>query len=148
MAHVLMKALLFSHGAGQACTKPVPCLLQTLPLLGHLHPPFLAIMDEIQVRRAIAYTAGCTIGRQGTAVIPPCFWLQEGLRYLFQTESPYVLYVSGTGGFADQLAAFAAATLRDQLPGSEAQGCAMLLQGMRAWRQPLPTCWSPERPSL
>ena len=36
---------------------------------GHLHPPFLAIMDEIQA----------------------------GLRYLFQTQSKYVLLISGTG---------------------------------------------------
>lgn len=42
---------------------------QSLPLLGHMHPPFLKIMDEIQ----------------------------QGLRYLFQTDSKYTLCVSGTG---------------------------------------------------
>ena len=36
---------------------------------GHLHPPFLAIMDEIQ----------------------------DGLRYIFQTKSKYVCLISGTG---------------------------------------------------
>ena len=45
--------------------------VQALPLLGHLHPPFLHIMDEIQ----------------------------QGLRYLFQTTSPYTLVVAGTGAF-------------------------------------------------
>ena len=71
MTHMLMQALLCSLGAGQAFTQHAPYLLQTLPLLGHLHPPFLAIMDEIQVRRAIAHTAGGIIGRQETAVSPP-----------------------------------------------------------------------------
>lgn len=42
---------------------------QALPLLGHMHPAFFQIMDEIQ----------------------------SGLRYLFQTDSPYALLVSGTG---------------------------------------------------
>ena len=36
---------------------------------GHLHPPFLAIMDEIQ----------------------------DGLRYVLQTKSKYVCLISGTG---------------------------------------------------
>ena len=36
---------------------------------GHLHPPFLKIMDDIQ----------------------------EGLRYTFQTDSKYTLLVTGTG---------------------------------------------------
>jgi alanine-glyoxylate transaminase/serine-glyoxylate transaminase/serine-pyruvate transaminase len=56
-------------GPGPTNAHPRVLAAQALPLLGHLHPPFLAIMDEIQ----------------------------EGLRYLFQTESPYTLLVSGTG---------------------------------------------------
>ncbi len=43
--------------------------LRHLPATGHLHPPFLKIMDDIQ----------------------------EGLRYVFQTDSKYTLLVSGTG---------------------------------------------------
>ena len=38
-------------------------------MAGHLHPPFLAILDEIKA----------------------------GLRYMFQTESPYTCLISGTG---------------------------------------------------
>lgn len=51
--------------------KSTVCIIDdaALPLLGHMHPPFISIMDEIQ----------------------------EGLRYLFQTKSKYVLLVSGTG---------------------------------------------------
>lgn len=56
-------------GPGPTNAHPRVLSAQSLPLLGHLHPPFLAIMDEIQ----------------------------QGLRYLFQTTSPYVLLVSGTG---------------------------------------------------
>ena len=40
-----------------------------MPLLGHMHPPFFKIMDEIQ----------------------------EGLRYVFQTRSKYTCLISGTG---------------------------------------------------
>lgn len=53
-------------GPGPTNSHPRVLTAQALPLLGHLHPPFLAIMDEIQ----------------------------QGLRYLFQTTSPYVLLVS------------------------------------------------------
>ncbi|KAG1673233.1 hypothetical protein FOA52_013113 [Chlamydomonas sp. UWO 241] len=56
-------------GPGPANAHPRILAAQTLPLLGHMHPPFLAIMDEIQ----------------------------EGLRYTFQTDSKYTLCVSGTG---------------------------------------------------
>lgn len=56
-------------GPGPASAHPRVLAAQTLPLLGHMHPPFISIMDEIQ----------------------------EGLRYLFQTKSKYVLLVSGTG---------------------------------------------------
>jgi alanine-glyoxylate transaminase/serine-glyoxylate transaminase/serine-pyruvate transaminase len=56
-------------GPGPANADPRVLLAQANPLLGHMHPPFLKIMDEIQ----------------------------EGLRYLFQTKSPYTLAVSGTG---------------------------------------------------
>eukprot|EP00889_Picochlorum_renovo_P004271 jgi/Picre1/31301/NNA_006654.t1 len=59
----------FLMGPGPANADPRVLNAQALPLLGHMHPPFLKIMDEIQ----------------------------EGLRYLFQTKSPYTLCVSGTG---------------------------------------------------
>lgn len=52
-------------GPGPTNSHPRVLTAQALPLLGHLHPPFLAIMDEIQ----------------------------QGLRYLFQTTAPYVLLV-------------------------------------------------------
>ena len=52
-----------------ALTKGPARAAQTLPLLGHMHPPFFHIMDEIQA----------------------------GLRYLFQTESKYTCLMSGTG---------------------------------------------------
>jgi alanine-glyoxylate transaminase / serine-glyoxylate transaminase / serine-pyruvate transaminase len=59
-------------GPGPANAHPRVLAAQTLPLLGHMHPPFLKIMDEIQ----------------------------EGLRYVFQTDSKYTLMVSGTGTHA------------------------------------------------
>ncbi|KAK9807220.1 hypothetical protein WJX73_010527 [Symbiochloris irregularis] len=56
-------------GPGPANSHPRVLAAQTLPLLGHMHPPFFKIMDEIQ----------------------------QGLRYVFQTNSKHVLMVSGTG---------------------------------------------------
>jgi alanine-glyoxylate transaminase/serine-glyoxylate transaminase/serine-pyruvate transaminase len=56
-------------GPGPANAYPRILAAQALPLLGHMHPPFLKIMDEIS----------------------------EGLRYAFQTDSKYTLMVSGTG---------------------------------------------------
>ncbi|KAF8062065.1 Agxt [Scenedesmus sp. PABB004] len=56
-------------GPGPANAHPRILAAQALPLLGHMHPPFLKIMDEIS----------------------------EGLRYVFQTDSKYTLMVSGTG---------------------------------------------------
>lgn len=56
-------------GPGPSNAYPRVLVAQSLPLLGHMHPQFFKIMDEIQ----------------------------RGLRYLFQTESPYTLCVSGTG---------------------------------------------------
>lgn len=56
-------------GPGPANADPRILAAQSLPLLGHMHPPFLKIMDEVQ----------------------------QGLQYLFQTDSPYTLCVSGTG---------------------------------------------------
>ena len=56
-------------GPGPANSYERILLAQAQPLLGHLHPPMLKIMDEIQ----------------------------EGLRYVFQTKSKYTLAVSGTG---------------------------------------------------
>eukprot|EP00887_Chlorella_sp_A99_P000709 scaffold5.g709.t1 len=53
----------FLMGPGPANAHPRILAAQTMPLLGHMHPPFLAIMDEIQ----------------------------QGLRYLFQTTSNYTL---------------------------------------------------------
>ncbi|PSC74696.1 alanine-glyoxylate transaminase [Micractinium conductrix] len=59
----------FLMGPGPANAHPRILAAQSLPLLGHMHPPFLAIMDEIR----------------------------GGLRYLFQTASNYTLLASGTG---------------------------------------------------
>ncbi|WIA13100.1 hypothetical protein OEZ85_006700 [Tetradesmus obliquus] len=56
-------------GPGPTTAHPRILAAQALPLLGHMHPPFIHIMDEIK----------------------------EGLRYMFQTESPYTLMISGTG---------------------------------------------------
>lgn len=56
-------------GPGPANAAPRVLAAQSLPLLGHLHPPFLKIMDEIQ----------------------------DGLRYAFQTESKYTCLISSTG---------------------------------------------------
>ena len=56
-------------GPGPANVSPRVLASQTMPMLGHMHPPFFRIMDEIQ----------------------------QGLRYVFQTDSPYTLLVSGTG---------------------------------------------------
>mmetsp|Transcript_19465 Transcript_19465/g.49517 ORF Transcript_19465/g.49517 Transcript_19465/m.49517 type:complete len:419 (-) Transcript_19465:650-1906(-) len=56
-------------GPGPANAHPRVLAAMSLPLLGHMHPPFLKIMDEIQ----------------------------EGLRYTFQTKSKYTLMASGTG---------------------------------------------------
>lgn len=56
-------------GPGPTNAHPRILAAQALPLLGHMHPPFIAIMDEIK----------------------------GGLRYMFQTQSPYTLMISGTG---------------------------------------------------
>ncbi|BDA46134.1 Serine-pyruvate aminotransferase, mitochondrial [Coccomyxa sp. Obi] len=56
-------------GPGPANSHPRVLAAQTLPLLGHMHPPFFKIMNEIQ----------------------------EGLQYVFQTSSKYTLLISGTG---------------------------------------------------
>jgi len=56
-------------GPGPSNAHPRAMAAMTLPLLGHMHPPFLAIMDDIQ----------------------------SHLRYLFQTDSKYVLATSGSG---------------------------------------------------
>ena len=56
-------------GPGPSNAHPRVLAAQSRPLLGHMHPPFFKIMDEIQ----------------------------QGLRYFFQTKSPYTLLVSGTG---------------------------------------------------
>jgi alanine-glyoxylate transaminase/serine-glyoxylate transaminase/serine-pyruvate transaminase len=56
-------------GPGPSNSHPRVLVAQGLPTLGHLHPPFLAILDEIKA----------------------------GLRYMFQTESPYTCLISGTG---------------------------------------------------
>ncbi|KAL4438458.1 hypothetical protein ABPG77_000106 [Micractinium sp. CCAP 211/92] len=59
----------FLMGPGPANAHPRILAAQSLPLLGHMHPPFLAIMDEIR----------------------------QGLRYLFQTASNHTVLASGTG---------------------------------------------------
>ena len=56
-------------GPGPANAYPRVLAAQTLPLLGHLHPPFVKIMDEIR----------------------------DGLRYVFQTKDNTVCLMSGTG---------------------------------------------------
>lgn len=56
-------------GPGPANAHPRVLAAQTLPLLGHMHPQFLAIMDQIS----------------------------KGLQYTFQTDSKYSLMISGTG---------------------------------------------------
>ena len=56
-------------GPGPSNAPPRALAAMSLPLLGHMHPPFLKIMDEVQ----------------------------EHLRYLFQTDSKYVLATSGSG---------------------------------------------------
>ena len=56
-------------GPGPANAYPRVLAAQSLPLLGHMHPPFFKIMDDIQ----------------------------EGLKYLFQTDLGNTLLISGTG---------------------------------------------------
>ena len=56
-------------GPGPANAYPRVLAAQSLPMLGHMHPPFFKIMDEIQ----------------------------EGLKYLFQTDLGNTLLISGTG---------------------------------------------------
>eukprot|EP00891_Asterochloris_glomerata_P005967 jgi/Astpho2/5967/fgenesh1_pg.00080_%23_150_t len=56
-------------GPGPSNAHPRVLTAQALPLLGHMHPPFLKIMDECQ----------------------------EGLKYLLQTDLGKTLLVSGTG---------------------------------------------------
>jgi len=56
-------------GPGPSNAHPSVLAAQALPLLGHMHPPMFKIMDDIQ----------------------------EGLRYLFQTDSKNTLLVSGSG---------------------------------------------------
>ena len=61
-------------GPGPSNAHPAVLAAQTLPLLGHMHPPMFKIMDDIQ----------------------------EGLRYLFQTDSKNTLLVSGSGVLFEQ----------------------------------------------
>jgi len=56
-------------GPGPANPNPRVLQAQALPLLGHMHPPFFKILDDIQL----------------------------GLQYIFQTDSKYTLLVSGSG---------------------------------------------------
>lgn len=56
-------------GPGPGNANPRVLQAQALPLLGHMHPPFFSIMDEIR----------------------------GGLQYVFQTSSPYTALISGTG---------------------------------------------------
>lgn len=56
-------------GPGPANAYPRVLAAQSLPLLGHMHPPFFKIMDDIQ----------------------------QGLKYLFQTDLGNTLLISGTG---------------------------------------------------
>lgn len=60
-------------GPGPSNAHPSVLAAQALPLLGHMHPPMFKIMDDIQ----------------------------EGLRYLFQTDSKNTLLVSGSGAITD-----------------------------------------------
>ena len=62
-------------GPGPANAHPAVLAAQSLPLLGHMHPPMFKIMDDIQ----------------------------EGLRYLFQTDSKNTLLVSGSGAYVQRL---------------------------------------------
>lgn len=56
-------------GPGPSNTHPRALAAMSMPQLGHMHPPFLKIMDEV-----IA-----------------------GLQYIIQTSSPYTLAISGSG---------------------------------------------------
>jgi len=59
-------------GPGPSNSHPRALAAQSLPMLGHMHPPFLKIMDEIS----------------------------DYLRYLFQTDSKYTCAISGSGHMA------------------------------------------------
>lgn len=56
-------------GPGPSNTHPRALAAMSMPQLGHMHPPFLKIMDEVVA----------------------------GLQYIIQTTSPYTLAVSGSG---------------------------------------------------
>jgi hypothetical protein len=105
-------------GPGPANADPRVLAAQSLPLLGHMHPPFLKIMGG---------SAGCATGWMGgwlplaaaaaaaaagqqtlTGAAPDTTAtalntiiatdeISEGLRYTLQTDSKYTLMVSGTG---------------------------------------------------
>ena len=61
----LLSAFSYHCNGGGRCEISQLCHVRA----GHMHPPFFAIMNEIQ----------------------------EGLRYMFQTKSKYVCLISGTG---------------------------------------------------
>ena len=114
----------------------------TWPFVGHMHPPFFKIMDDIQ----------------------------EGLRYVFQTSSKYTLLISssGHGGACMHACRPARASSLVELPLRCLQ-CSWTLQlcllqverswvwGWRilqqlcmrallqAWKRALQTCWSQGR---
>ncbi len=63
-------------GPGPSTAYPRILEAAALPLLGHLHPEFVKIMNEVQLQ----------------------------LRYLFQTQSKYTIAISGTGHAAMEAA--------------------------------------------
>lgn len=63
-------------GPGPSNSHPRALAAMAMPMLGHMHPPFLKIMDEIS----------------------------DYLRYLFQTDSKYTCAISGSGHMAMEAA--------------------------------------------
>jgi alanine-glyoxylate transaminase/serine-glyoxylate transaminase/serine-pyruvate transaminase len=100
-------------GPGPANADPRVLAAQSLPLLGHMHPPFLKASPPppLPSRRPPAFrrlplfalSANLSHTLSLPACLPACLAMQimdevqQGLRYLFQTDSKYTLCASGTG---------------------------------------------------
>lgn len=61
-----------SLGPGPSNCSPDVCAANALPILGHMHPEFFKVMDDIK----------------------------SGLQYVFQTQNPWTLLISGPGHLA------------------------------------------------
>lgn len=106
-------------GPGPSNAHPRVLAAQALPLLGHMHPQFFKVGGPALANSRLALAAAAGMRPVLRGALDPhsqaCVLvgllksvvkslrpqimdeIQKGLRYLFQTDSPYTLCISGTG---------------------------------------------------